>query len=181
MVEPWPVVRRSLVASLRIFEVFQDSCRSPKDGRVHDFSVIECGDWVNVIPITPEGRVVFIRQYRVGTRRVTLEIPGGMVDPGETPLDAAIRELREETGYQAGRVRALGAIEPNPAIQNNRCHSFLAEDCVLSHAQEQDEAEDIEVELMELARVPALIVSGAISHVLVAHAFQRLELFQRGL
>jgi 8-oxo-dGTP pyrophosphatase MutT (NUDIX family) len=180
MVKPWPVESRTSVASLKIFDVYRDSCRSPRDGQLHDFSVIECGDWVNIIPICPDGAVVFIRQYRVGTRQITLEVPGGMVDPGETPLEAAVRELREETGYRAARVLPLGSIEPNPAIQNNRCHSFLAEGCVRAHELALDDGEDIEVLTLPEAEVPGLIASGAISHVLVAHAFHRLDLFRRG-
>ena len=92
------------------------------------FVQLRCPQWVNVIPFTEDGQVILIRQYRAGTHEVTLEIPGGMIDAGEDPADAAARELAEETGYVAGSLEPLGVVQPNPAIQDNRCYTFLARD-----------------------------------------------------
>jgi 8-oxo-dGTP pyrophosphatase MutT (NUDIX family) len=118
-----------------------------------------------------------IRQFRFGIDANTLEIPGGMVEPGEEPMVAAARELEEETGYQPGRVVHLGTIHPNPAIQNNRCHSFVAFDCRKVHEGLQDTGEDISVELFDSSEIPALILSGEVTHSLVLNAFffQRLR------
>ena len=95
-------------------------------GEEREALVLAAPDWVNVVPLLPDGRVVMVRQWRFGIAAPTLEIPGGIVDPGETPLAAAARELREETGYRAGTLRALGEVTPNPAILANRCATFLA-------------------------------------------------------
>ena len=93
----------------------------PPDGRpVQSFYVVEAPDWINVIPLTPDNEVLLLRQFRFGVDDFTLEIPGGICDPGEPPLEAAGRELREETGHAAGEIVELGWVHPNPAIQNNR-------------------------------------------------------------
>jgi len=154
--------------------------QSPRHDYALDAVVLRSADWVNVIALTPDQRVVLIRQYRFGSELVTLEIPGGIVDPGEDPRAAALRELREETGFVAERVVALGSIAPNPAIQRNRLYSFLAEGCVLASEQAQDPGEDIEVELRPLAEVDGLLASGAIDHALVVVAFQKLALLRAG-
>jgi 8-oxo-dGTP pyrophosphatase MutT (NUDIX family) len=141
---------------------------------VHEFYILESEDWVNVIPITQQNDVVLIRQYRHGIREVTLEIPGGIVEPDESPEEAASRELLEETGYQGSKMIPLGVVYPNPAFLNNRCYTYLASNVLLTREQEQDEKEDIEVLLRPLDEIPRLIREGEISHSLVLAAFYRL-------
>ena len=122
----WKRESSEQLADCRVFTVRRDLSADPRSGRTHDFYVIEAPDWINIIPLTEDGRVVLIEQYRHGTREVSLEIPGGMVDAGESPRDAAARELSEETGYEAGEVLLLGKTRPNPAIQDNWIHTFVA-------------------------------------------------------
>lgn len=129
-----------------------------------------------MIPVTPLGEVVLIRQYRHGTKELTLEIPGGIVEAGDTPERAAQRELLEETGFKEGEMVFLGAVHPNPAFLTNRCFFYLAKDVSRVRAQEQDDKEDIEVEVRPLEDVPQLIRNGEITHALVLAAFYRYYL-----
>jgi ADP-ribose pyrophosphatase len=180
MPKPWPRVSSELVQRYRIFDLRAERYISPRTGEPLDAVVLESCDWVNVIGLTPVGEVILIEQFRFGIGQIALEIPGGLVDQGESPLAAARRELREETGYEAARWTPLGSIAPNPAMQRNRLHSFLAEDCRWVGELEQDSGEDIEVVLRPLSDVRRLLASGEISHALVAVAFQKLELLRAG-
>jgi 8-oxo-dGTP pyrophosphatase MutT (NUDIX family) len=164
-----------------VFSLRRDRSQSPRTGDEHDFFVLDAGDWVNIVPITAEGDVVLIRQYRHGVGDFTLEVPGGMVDPTDpSPLEAARREMREETGYDSDDVVALGNIHPNPAIQGNRCHTFLARNAVLKAEPAFDTTEEAEVVLVPLREIPELVRSGAISHALVVVAFYWHDLLSRG-
>ena len=169
----WPVVSSRIERVFRIFNLRTDRARSPLTGAEHDFVVLESAPWVNVIPLTRADEVILIRQYRHGIREVTLEIPGGLVEEADTPLAAAKRELLEETGYRGETWIDLGYVHPNPAIQNNRCHTFLALGAMQAGPQALDEKEDIAVLLRPLADIPRLIREGEITHALVVAAFWR--------
>jgi 8-oxo-dGTP pyrophosphatase MutT (NUDIX family) len=149
----------------------------PRNGKHYVRTVIEGPDWVNVIAYTDDERAVLVRQFRFGTWSNTLEIPGGMVDPGESPLTAAVRELEEETGYRPAQTVLLGTSHPNPAIQGNRLHSYLSTGCVKVHEGRQEGSEDIEVVTVPRAQLAELVRTGAIPHALVLAAlyFERLR------
>jgi 8-oxo-dGTP pyrophosphatase MutT (NUDIX family) len=172
----WRIKGRSPGSDYRIFKTAFVDAEHPGTGKAKKFSLIECVDWVNVIALTPADEVVLIRQYRAGSATVCLEIPGGMVDEGEDALTAAKRELEEETGYTAKTWRALGATLPNPAIQGNRLHSFLALDAERTTQQRFDSSEVIELALAPLAEVRAMLRDGRIDHALVVVAFAHLAL-----
>jgi len=147
--------------------------RRRADGLEHDFVRLHSPDWVNVIPVTPEGRVVLIRQWRQGADEVALEIPGGIIDPGETPAQAAARELLEETGHRAASLDHLGWVHPNPALFSNRCHTFLARDVHDHQPQRPEDVEEIEVFTVAAVELPGLVAGGAITHSLVVAALAR--------
>ena len=177
--KPWDVVSSQKDRSYRVFSLRTDRAISPRTGKEHNFFILESTSWVNIIPLTSDGKVVMVRQYRHGIGEVTLEIPGGLVEESDTPETAAMRELAEETGYTARKVISLGNVQPNPAIQNNRCYSFLARDVRLTREQSQDEKEDIEVVLKPLSEIPEAIRNGEITHALVLAAFYRFYMEYR--
>jgi ADP-ribose pyrophosphatase len=171
--KPWEIISSVQNSASRFFNLRTDRARSPRTGREHNFFVLESGPWVNVIPLTRDNEVVMINQYRHGTREVTLEIPGGLVDPGDTLEGAARRELFEETGFRGEDITSLGWVHPNPAIQNNNCYTFLARDVCPAGCQMQDEKEDIRVVLHPISEIPRFIRDGVITHSLVIVAFYR--------
>lgn len=157
-----------------MFDVREVCYEDPRDRSQAEFFVVDAPDWVNVVPITERGEVVLIRQFRYGVDDFTLEIPGGMCDPGESPGDAAARELREETGYVAATVEALGRVHPNPAIQSNRCHSYVARGCRRVSDPTPDAHEAFEIVTASVDDVLRHVDEGRITHALVVSALHFL-------
>ncbi len=174
----WSVVSEEQLGRYSIFTLSRRLQRSADTGREHAFLCLEVPDWINIIAVTTDQQLILIEQYRPGTDRITLEIPGGAVDPGEEPLPAAARELEEETGYRAAELRLIGMVEPNPAFQDNRCWTYLAVGCTPGGTAEPDPSEEIQVRLESLADFTRLIDDGTIRHSLVIAAHDHL---QRGL
>jgi len=173
----WETDEHETLAETRIFKLVRKRATSPNDPeRSGRFVVIESPDWVNVVAITDDEQVVLIEQFRHGNEEVTVEIPGGTVDPGEDPLTAGLRELREETGYGGGEARLIGSVEPNPALLDNHCHTVLVRGVSTQGAPQFDGLEEIRTRLVPLAQIPDLIRAGTITHALVIAAFHYFDL-----
>lgn len=178
----WKVSKREQVADCRVFQVRRNRSVHALDNRAADFYVLECPDWINIIPLTENDEVVMIEQYRHGIERVTLEIPGGMIDAGEEAQDAALRELMEETNYAAKTCIKLGSTHPNPAIENNLIHTFLARNvrlCDNVFTKHEDSSEHTTVRLVPLTEINDLICDEVITHALVIVAFHLFDLHLR--
>jgi 8-oxo-dGTP pyrophosphatase MutT (NUDIX family) len=181
MIEPWPQTHSTHLGDYRVFRLRNDQKTSPRTGQPHDFFVLECVDWVNVIALTSDGRLILLEQFRHGTNTVELEIPGGVMDAHDaSPVATGIRELREETGYEGEQARILGHVFANPAIMTNTCFTVLIENCQLKHATEWDSGEDLLTQLVPVAEIPGLVASGKIRHSLVVVALYHFDLWQRG-
>ena len=158
----WEIEHSEPVVDARIFTLRRDRSRVPGSSKTGTFSVLESPDWVNVVPVTSDGNLVLVSQFRHGTSSISLETPGGLIEPGESPLAAGARELREETGYTAPRWRQLGESDANPAFMNNRFTAVLAEDAVLTDPTAWDEHEELQPHLVPLSELPVLLRRGAI-------------------
>lgn len=172
----WKLEHRETLYSHRILELERHEISA--GGERREVLVMDAPEWVNVIPLLGDGRVVLVRQWRYGIHAPTLEIPGGMVDPGESARTAAARELEEETGYRAGALRRLGSTHPNPAFITNGLTSWLATDLeTLDEGREVFgvDGEEIRLETVHLDEIPSLIAGGDISHALVVAAFYLLD------
>lgn len=171
----WEKLGHATLAKTVVFELQSVRHRHPVRGTERDFVVVRAPDWVNVLALTPDGRLVLVRQFRFGIDAFSLEIPGGVMEAGEDPVAAGLRELREETGFTGARARLLGSVQPNPAIQSNRCHIVLVEEAARTEALEWDTDEEIEVTTLPVDEVLALARSGAITHGLVLNALFLFE------
>jgi 8-oxo-dGTP pyrophosphatase MutT (NUDIX family) len=175
----WETLTSERVYSTPIFELHRRKSSHPHRGE-RDFYVLSAPGWVNIIPVTPQGEVVMVRQYRHGISDFTLEIPGGMIDPEDAdPAEAARREMREECGFDSRDIIQLGQVHPNPAIQPNLCHLFFARDVVKVGEPDPNVggAEETEIELVPLANIKPMIASGRITHALVITAFSFFDVY----
>lgn len=180
MIKPWETILSKAVGDFRIFTVRSDLKTSPRTGEQHDFYVIDCANWVNVVAVTRQQELVMVEQYRHGSGTIELEIPGGMMDaedPG--PEEAGARELREETGYTGDPPKQIGSVYPNPAIMSNTCYTVLIENCRPTHPTAFDHGEDIHTRLIPLSDIPELIAKGAVQHSLVVAALCHHQLYLR--
>lgn len=171
--EIWKKLESKEIADCKVFKVRENL--SENSDKTAKFYVIENPDWVNVIALTKDEKVVLIEQFRHGTEEITLEIPGGMVDDAEDASKCAERELLEETGFVAKMMIYLGKSRPNPAIQTNWIYHYLAKDCEQIENTKFDEHEDIGTKLVDLNEIESLIESEKITHSLVLAGFYRFE------
>jgi ADP-ribose pyrophosphatase len=172
-IKPWKTLDSEELAKFGYFRLRKDKCELP-DGRIMpSYYTIEFGDWVNVIPVTKDKKIVLIRQYRHSVGETTIEIPGGSIDPKleEPPQRAAQREMEEETGYTSPKLELIGVQYPNPALLSNRMHTFIAWDCEKTKEQALDPFEDIETFEVSIPELKNLIETGKITHSIILGSF----------
>ena len=161
------LIDKKIILKTRPFDVEEVSFESENLRPAQSYFRLAAPDWVNVLPVTADGRVILIRQPRVGSMSHVLETPGGVMDPHEKdPTMTAARELEEETGFVSHRFLPLGSINPNPAIMNNRCHFFVAIGCVPATNRKHfpDSDESISLELFAPQDLDQMIRTGQINH-----------------
>lgn len=159
---------------LPLFGVRLDLMRNPTTQNQQRCLVLESPDWVNVVAVTPDRRIVMVEQYRFGSGEIGLEPPAGIVDPAEETLEAAKRELLEETGYASETWRYLGAVQPNPAFHDNLCHHWLAENVERLEQPRPDPGEVLRVSLMTPDELRAEVAAGRLRHTLAQSALSRV-------
>ena len=160
----WQLIEATPAIDLTILQVQYHYYKNPRNGKTIKTVVINGNDSVNVIALTKDKKVIMVRQFRFGIGDYTLELPGGMLDAGESVVTAARRELREETGYAGENWQLLGKIQSNPVFMDSLVYHYQVEEVVLKHELELDEAEDVAVIAVALEEIPTLIKEGRIQH-----------------
>ena len=161
---PWDLQEDELHADCRIFEVRKQTLRRRSDGAEGDFYVLNTNDWVNVLALTSEDELVLVRQFRYGSKEFSLEPPGGVVEKGEDPMVAGLRELQEETGYVGENAELLGIVRPNAAILSNRCHVILVRNVKKTALLNFDQHEELVTELYPVRELKERVRAGEITH-----------------
>ncbi len=170
----WKLVGEKIFLDFPYLQIAERNIRKetdPEDQEAHRFYVLRSKDWCNVIPITEDGKVVLVKQFRAGILGATYEFPGGVVESTDADIVAtALREMNEETGYEAlphARSKILGTSYPNPALQDNSVHSLIVGPVAKTRAQSLDPTEDIEVVEIDIAELPKLYRDGKFTHALM--------------
>lgn len=180
-IRDWQRLGDEELVRYKVFRVRKSRRRSPRTGADIGFFLLDTPDWVTVVAVTDDRQLVMVRQFRHGSERVSLEIPGGLIDPHETdPAAAAARELREETGYEAREIVQIGVMNPNPSMMTNRCFAFLATGCRRVGDLQMDPGEDLEVLTVPVAELDERLRSGEIDHAIVLASLSLWRAHQMG-
>jgi ADP-ribose diphosphatase len=161
----WAVMATEPLLDAGLFRAKRQQVISPRTGAEQRVVVIDMADWLSIVPLTTEGKLVMVRQFRHGSHTMELELPGGLLDNNdETPACGAQRELLEETGYGGGKLKSLGKLWPQPAFLSNRIWLFTINNVEKKCEQKLDAGEDIEVVLINPAEIPSRIQTGEIAN-----------------
>jgi ADP-ribose pyrophosphatase len=175
----WKTTSKKILAENPFLALEEHRREEEGTGRQGYFFIIDTPDWVNIIALTEEKEVVLIEQFRQGSERIELEIPSGIIEDGEKPADAALRELLEETGYEKSdrsEFKKIGEALPNPAFMTNRCYTYLLTHARLTGKTHYDEYENIRVRLVPRNQIESLITNGDIQHSIIIMALYWLKL-----
>jgi ADP-ribose pyrophosphatase len=167
----WEKTASRLHADCKIFDVYKSRFRHPIRQLEGDFFVIDAPDWITVVAVTEKMELVAVRQYRFGIEDLSLEVPAGVMETGEDPLETGIRELREETGFEGDNAEVLGWVYPNPAIQNNRCYVIGVHQARQVSSTDWDEHEEVQTQLIPLTKLDERLARGDFQHALSVCTF----------
>lgn len=170
----WEIIRSVEIGDLSIFKARYDFLKNPRNNKEVKVTVLQANDAVNVVALTTDNKILFINQFRFGTRAFSLEVPGGFIEKDEIPLVAAKRELQEETGYTAPHWEYLGAVYANPVFMDSKIHHFVAHEATLTDQLALDEAEDIEVILLSKKDLKELVTENKLKHPHTLSALSRI-------
>lgn len=175
-IRPWNKLKEWNLQKTVVFDIQVRTMQSPDGASEADFYSIQCRDWVNIVPLTEDNKIILVEQFRHGIQDLTLEIPGGIIGSHQSPQQAALAELEEETGYTSTDLRPLGSFHPNPAIQTNLAHLYLATGCRPAlGGQRLDELEDIAIHFVSLDELKKLVDAGRVSHCLTLAALYQVH------
>jgi 8-oxo-dGTP pyrophosphatase MutT (NUDIX family) len=178
-IEPWVTTKEELKYTTNIFKLLSRDMKLESEDHSATFSIIEAPEWMNVIPLTPDNEIVLVEQFRYGIEEPTLELPGGMVDAGETHDETARRELLEETGYAGDTWNYLGKVSSNPAFLTNYTHLYVVRNCHKVQEQQLDGNERINIHTMPLDDFLEMVHQGTVHHSLVVAAVAKYLLWER--
>jgi len=173
----WEIIDESLHADCRIYKVYKRHCKHPGNGKEGDFFVIKSPDWVHAIPLTSDDELVLVKQFRFGSEQLSLELPGGLCNENESIVEAAVRELKEETGYVGSNPQIIASCWPNPAIQNNHAHFVLLKNCQLKENTQWDQHEELQLHVIPIKNVFQMVIEGTINHAITLNALFYLKLY----
>ena len=179
IIPSWKTTTKKTVAENPFLKLEEHRREEEGTGRHGYFFIVHAPDWVNIVAITDDQEIVLIEQFRHGSERVELEIPSGIIDESETPAEAALRELVEETGYERSdrsEFKKIGEVSPNPAFMRNRCHTYLLTHARLTGAVRFDENETIRLRLVRRSEIEQRVRSGEIRHALIVAAVYWMKL-----
>ncbi|HPP95928.1 MAG TPA: NUDIX hydrolase [Spirochaetota bacterium] len=162
--DKWKVKNTIKVFENRILSVIIKKCSHPDKSIEWDFSVIETFNWINVIALTRDNKFILVKQHRLGNDEISIETPGGVIEEGENPEECAIRELKEETGFEGEEIHLLKRLWVNPAIMTNTISFYFIDKCHKISDQNLDIAEDIEVITADVFEVKEMLGNGEINH-----------------
>ncbi len=171
----WSILSDVVHASCGPFSIRRRSCQRESDQREGTFYTIEVADWVCVIALTPADKLLLVRQFRFGVHDFTWELPAGLIDPGESVQEAAIRELEEETGYRGMAGETVAVLHPNPALQANRCHFVMVRQAEPTGCKGGDPNEETQVLELERSAYRDWVYTGKVSHALAVAALPFLD------
>lgn len=170
----WSCIEEKIFLDFPYLQLVERQCRrtsDSEDSEPHRFYVIRAKDWCNIIPVTEEGKIILVRQFRAGTLSASYEFPGGVVESTDADAQAtALREMAEETGFVPlpnARCKVLGIAHPNPALQDNQVHSLIVGPVKRTRPQNLDPTEDIEVVEVDIEELPRLLRGGKFTHALM--------------